>query len=155
VVDHLIDGITRHPSTLLEPLVERMGQLAMEQRYEEAAWVRDRHDALARAIETARSWVALTGLGVAEMEGSDGSHVVIDHGHLVCSWADGSSPPLHPAPDQGEVRREDVPDSVENAEEARLIWTWMLANTMRIVDASGTLALPAEPVIPLDRRSGR
>jgi DNA polymerase-3 subunit epsilon len=155
VVDHLIDGITRHPSTLLEPLVARMGQLALEQRYEEASWVRDRHDALARAIETARSWVALNGLGVAEMEGSDGSHIVIDHGHLVCSWAQGSGPPLHPAPDHADARREDVPDSVENAEEARLIWTWMLANTMRIVDASGTLALPAEPVIRLDRRSGR
>jgi DNA polymerase-3 subunit epsilon len=155
VVDHLIDGITRHPSTLLEPLVARMGQLALEQRYEEASWVRDRHDALARAIETARSWVALNGLGVAEMEGSDGSHIVIDHGHLVCSWAQGSGPPLHPAPDHTDARREDVPDSVENAEEARLIWTWMLANTMRIVDASGTLALPAEPVIRLDRRSGR
>jgi hypothetical protein len=31
----------------------------------------------------------------------------------------------------------------------------MLANTMRIVDASGSLALPAEPVIRLERRSGR
>jgi DNA polymerase-3 subunit epsilon len=155
VVDHLIEGMALRPSALLEPLVARMAQLSSEHRYEEAAWARDRHDALARAIETARSWAALNGLGVAELEGSDGCHIVIDHGHLVCSWAEGSSPPLRPAPDQGEHRSEGVPDSVENAEEARLIWTWMQANAIRIVDSSGTLALPAEQVVRLERRSGR
>jgi hypothetical protein len=44
---------------------------------------------------------------------------------------------------------------VENAEEARLIWTWMQNTAIRIVEASGTLALPAEPVVRLDRRSDR
>jgi hypothetical protein len=135
--------------------VEKMGQLSAELRFEEAAWARDRHDALARALETTRSWVALNGLGVAELEDSDGSHVVIDHGRLVCSWSQGSSPPLRPAPDHEEGQAASVPDSVEIAEEARLIWTWMQTNPVRIVDASGSLALPAEPVIRLDRRSGR
>lgn len=155
VVDQLIEGVTRRPSTLLEPLVEKMGQLSAELRFEEAAWARDRHYALARALETTRSWVALNGLGVAELEDSDGSHVVIDHGRLVCSWSQGSSPPLRPAPDHEEGQAASVPDSVEIAEEARLIWTWMQTNPVRIVDASGSLALPAEPVIRLDRRSGR
>jgi DNA polymerase-3 subunit epsilon len=155
VVDHLIAGIHQHPSLLLDPLVAKMGQLSSEKRYEEAAWARDRHDALARTMETARSWVALEGLGLAELEGNDGSHLVIDHGRLVCSWTEGSNSPLRPAPDQREPRRRDVPDSVENAEEARLIWSWMQANSMRIVEASGTLALPAEPVVRLERLSGR
>jgi DNA polymerase-3 subunit epsilon len=155
VVDALIEGITRHPSILLEPLVARMAQLSSERRYEEAAWARDRHDALARALETSRWWVALGGLGLAELEGDDGSHVVIDHGRLVCSWSDGSSPPLRPAPDHQERLGGNVPDSVENAEEARLIWTWMQMTPIRIVESSGRRALPAEPVTRLERRSGR
>jgi hypothetical protein len=44
---------------------------------------------------------------------------------------------------------------VETAEEARLIWAWIQKTDIRIVEASGTLALPAEPVIRLERRSGR
>jgi DNA polymerase-3 subunit epsilon len=155
VVDQLIHGITRRPSLLLEPLVARMGRLSSELRYEEAGWARDRHDALARAIEVTRSWIALGALGIAELEGDDGSHVVVDHGRLVCSWKEGSSPPLRPAPDTGERQGWDVPESVENAEEARLIWTWMQATAIRIVEASGTLSLPAEPVVRLGRGSTR
>ncbi len=153
VVDHVVEGINAHPSILLDPLAARMGQLSSELRYEEAAWARDRHDALARAIETARCWVALHTLGVAELEGDDGSHVVLDHGHLVCSWSDGSPPPLCPASDGGEHRAAAVPDSVETAEEARLIWTWMQKTPLRIVEASGTLSLPTEPVARLHRSS--
>jgi DNA polymerase-3 subunit epsilon len=155
MVDQVIEGVTHHPSILLEPLVVKMSQLSSERRYEEAAWARDRHDALARALETSRWWVALDGLGVAELEGDDGSHVVIDHGRLVCSWSEGSSPPLRPAPDQADRLDGSVPVSVENAEEARLIWTWMQKTPIRIVEASGTLALPAEPVVRLERGSDR
>lgn len=154
-VDQIVEGITAHPSILLEPLVAKMGQLSSELRYEEAAWARDRHDALARAIETTRCWVALHTLGVAEIVGDDGSHVVLDHGRLVCSWSDGSTPPLRPAPDSGGQQAANVPDSVETAEEARLIWTWMQKTPLRIVEASGTLSLPTEPVTRLGRPSAR
>lgn len=155
VIDQLIEGFAHHPSILLEPLVAKMSQLSSEMRYEEAAWARDRHDALVRALETSRSWVALNGLGIAELEAADGSHVVVDHGRLVCSWSEGSSPPLRPAPDPSEDQGGPVPGSVESAEEARLIWTWLEKNPVRILEASGTLALPVEPVNRLERRSGR
>jgi hypothetical protein len=49
----------------------------------------------------------------------------------------------------------EVPDSVESAEEARLIWAWMSKEQVRIIDATGTLALPAEPVSRLKPGSGR
>jgi DNA polymerase-3 subunit epsilon len=155
VYEQIIEGIRHHPSTLLEPLVDRMTQLSSERRYEEAAWARDRHGALGRAIETARSWQALSALGVAELEGRDGSHVLLDHGRLVCSWSGGSSPPLRPAPDAVTGELPEVPDSVESAEEARLIWAWMSKEQVRIIDATGTLALPAEPVSRLKPGSGR
>ena len=155
VVDQIVDGISCRSDLLLEPLVDRMEQLSSEQRFEEAGWVRDRHDALARAIETSRTWVALGGLGVCEMEGEDGSHVVVDHGRLVCTWRAGTSPPLRPAPDAGSDPENDVPDSVETAEEARLIWNWMKSTSMRLIDATGTLALPARPVVRLGIPSER
>jgi DNA polymerase-3 subunit epsilon len=155
VVDQIVEGITCRSELVLEPLVERMEQLSSEQRYEEAGWARDRHDALARAIEISRTWVALGGLGVCEMEGEDGSHVVVDHGRLVCTWRAGSSPPLRPTPDVGDEPGNDVPDSVEIAEEARLIWNWMKSTPMRLIDATGSLALPVRPVVRLGARSER
>ena len=155
VVDQIVEGISCRSEFLLDPLVERMEQLSSEQRYEEAGWARDRHDALARAIETSRTWVALGGLGVCEMEGEDGSHVVVDHGRLVCTWRAGSSPPLRPTPDVGSEPGNEVPDSVETAEEARLIWNWMKSTPLRLIDATGSLALPVRPVIRLEARSER
>jgi DNA polymerase-3 subunit epsilon len=155
VVDQIVEGISSRSDLLLQPLVDRMEQLSSEQRYEEAGWVRDRHDALARAIDTNRTWTALGGLGVCEMEGEDGSHVVVDHGRLVCTWRAGASPPLRPAPDVGNEEENSVPDSVETAEEARLIWNWMRSTPMRLIDATGTLALPARPVVRLAKRSER
>jgi DNA polymerase-3 subunit epsilon len=155
VVDQIVEGISCRSDLLLEPLVDRMEQLSSEQRYEEAGWARDRHDALARAIDTSRTWVALGGLGVCEMEGEDGSHVVVDHGRLVCTWRAGSSPPLRPTPEVNDEPENDVPDSVETAEEARLIWNWIKSTPLRLVDATGTLALPALPVAHLGVRSGR
>jgi DNA polymerase III subunit epsilon len=155
VVDQIVEGISCRSDLLLQPLVDRMEQLSSEQRYEEAGWVRDRHDALARAIDTSRTWVALGGLGVCEMEGEDGSHVVVDHGRLVCTWRAGASPPLRPGPDVGNEEENSVPDSVETAEEARLIWNWMRSTPMRLIDATGTLALPARPVVRLAKRSER
>ena len=152
VVDQIVEGISCRSDLLLDPLVDRMEQLSSEQRYEEAGWARDRHDALARAIDTSRTWVALGGLGVCEMEGEDGSHVVVDHGRLVCTWRAGASPPLRPAPEVGDEQENRVPDSVETAEEARLIWNWMKSTPMRLIDATGTLALPARPVVRLGNR---
>lgn len=155
VVDQIIEGISNRSELLLEPLADRMDQLASEQRYEEAGWARDRHEALARAIDMSRTWIALEGLGVCEMEGEDGSHVVVDHGRLVCTWRAGSSPPLRPAPELSDEPENDVPDSVETAEEARLIWNWIKSTPLRLVDATGTLYLPARPVAHLVPRSGR
>jgi DNA polymerase III subunit epsilon len=155
VVDQITQGISHRSELLLEPLVARMEQLASEQRYEEAGWARDRHEALAGAIDTSRTWVALGGLGVCEMEGEDGSHVVVDHGRLICTWRAGANPPLRPAPEMRDDPGNEVPNCVESAEEARLIWNWMSGTQMRIVDATGAFALPVRPVIRLGARSER
>jgi len=149
VVGQIIEGIAWQSDLLLNPLTERMEQLSSEQRYEEAGWARDRHDALARSIERRHSWIALNRLGFSEIESEDGAHVLVDHGRLVSTWIAGSAPPLRPAPEIRDASGFDVPDSVEAAEEAHLIWRWMDGTRVRLVDATGSLSLPSRRVIRL------
>jgi DNA polymerase-3 subunit epsilon len=154
VVDLIIEGCSTRPELLLDSLADRMRQLASRERFEEAAWARDRHDALARTLERLRAWAALDRLGLCELETAGGTHVVLDHGRLVSTWGAGSSPPLRPVPDLADQSRPPVPESVEVAEEAEVIWRWMTANEFRLVEASGTLSLPIRPVVRLARPSG-
>jgi len=149
VVDLILEGIAARPDLLLDPLATRMEQLAADQRYEEAGWARDRHDALGRCIERRQAWISLNDLGFSEIESEDGSHVLLDHGRLVSTWIAGSTPPLRPAPDVGESAGFDVPESVEAAEEANLIWRWITRTPVRLVDATGSLSLPRVPVARL------
>jgi DNA polymerase-3 subunit epsilon len=155
VVDLILEGISVRPERLLDPLATRMEQLATDLRYEEAGWARDRHEALGRCIERRQAWIALDGLGFSEIEGEDGTHVLLDHGRLVSTWVSGSTPPLRPAPDLVETAGFDVPESVEAAEEANLIWKWIATTPIRLVDATGSLALPSRPVARLRTGSNR
>ncbi|MFO7300503.1 MAG: DEDD exonuclease domain-containing protein [Actinomycetes bacterium] len=144
VVDLVVRGIESEPDLLLRPLVEKMQKYASEQRYEQAAWTRDRHDALARAIEARRSWNALARAGLMEVEDEGGRLVVIDHGVLVETRSPDQGPGLWTAPAPSSPPP--VPPTVEVAEEAALIWRWLHRETTRIRDCTGSLALPAHPV---------
>jgi DNA polymerase-3 subunit epsilon len=146
IVDRLIEGLDHEPELLLAPLVQKMTQLSEQRRYEEAGWVRDRHAALARSIDRRRVWVALTDLGFCEVESRDGCRVLIDHGKLVSTWRLDRTPPLRPAPTIGEQNHHQVPESVEIAEEADLIWRWLDSSDIRLIEATGFLALPHRPV---------
>jgi DNA polymerase-3 subunit epsilon len=140
VVDRLVNAIESDPGLLLDPLVERMTRLSNELRYEEAGWVRDRHNALARALERRQRWQALQRAGLLEIEGRDGRVVVIDHGLFVGSRIEGSLP-TEPA-----VRPEapaEVPGDVAQAEEADLVWRWINDSQARLVGSSGFLAFPS------------
>jgi DNA polymerase-3 subunit epsilon len=145
VVDELVDGLTRTPAVLLDPLVERMHRLANQQRYEEAAWARDRHDALARALAQAREWRALTGAGWLVLEDRDGTTVVIDHGSLVETRPPGGLPRLHPVRDET-VAAPVVAPSVEVAEETSIIWRWIEGNQARLVECTGSFSYPVQRV---------
>jgi DNA polymerase-3 subunit epsilon len=143
LIASVVDAADHHPSLLLSPLEDKMKRLAAAQRFEEAARVRDRHRALARALERRLAWQALTGAGRLELEGREGEHVLVEDGMLVASWpAGGQSPLLPPAP-PGEAIP--APPSIAAAEEAHLIWRWLGSGSAIVVDCTGTLALPAHP----------
>jgi DNA polymerase-3 subunit epsilon len=84
IVDRAVHGLTVDPSVLLEPLTARMTALADLERYEEAADMRDRAAALARALARQRQLDALRRAGRIEIEvaGDPGRRVVLTRGRL-------------------------------------------------------------------------
>ena len=155
VVDRLLTGFAESPDVLLDPLVDRMTRFANERRYEEAAWVRDRHDALARAIERKHRWQALTGAGFFEIEDAEGCRTVIDHGALVETRRPGDSPGLIARAQTVDPSMTEVPPSVEAGEEAEIIWRWLTGTPVRLIESTGRLALPVRRVVRLDLPSRR
>ncbi|MCZ6739752.1 MAG: DEDD exonuclease domain-containing protein [Actinobacteria bacterium] len=155
VVDRLLTGFAESPDLLLDPLVDRMTRFANKRRYEEAAWVRDRHDALARAIERKHRWQALTGAGFFEIEDAKGCRTVIDHGALVETRRPGDSPGLIARAQTVDPSMTEVPPSVEAGEEAEIIWRWLTGTPVRLIESTGRLALPVRRVVRLDLPSRR
>jgi DNA polymerase-3 subunit epsilon len=155
VVLDLVEGMNRRPEILLTPLEKKMHVLSENQRYEEAGWLRDRHDALARSIEVKQRWNSLVGGGVWEAETNDGSFALIDHGRLLATWDRGESPPLRPITTT-EASHPEVPPNVETAEETRLVWRWLERSDLRLVNSTGALSIPARAARPLasSRRPG-
>lgn len=148
VVERLVEGIDSDPTLLLDPLAERVAALAREQRYEEAGWIRDRHRALARALERRHAWRSMQRAGTVHATAADGA-ALIDRGRLVAAWADADRPPLFPA-------HLDAPPPTEAAEtlsdafEADLVWKWLTAPGVHITEATAPLE-PAAPVPRLER----
>ncbi len=150
VINTIVAALDHDPGLVLDPIATKMRRLAAERRFEEAAQMRDRHRALARALERARAWHALSSAGTVELESNAGERVVIDHGRLVAAWKSTDPPPLLASPIAG---AEDdsapafpVPPTMDAAEEAHLIWQWMTDGRVRVLESSGPLALPAAPI---------
>jgi hypothetical protein len=121
-----------------------MRDLARARRFEEAADARDRHTALAAALDRRRIWSALQLAGSLWAEDADGDGIMVEAGRLSASWNSTQAPPLfRAAPPEGPAG---VAPSVEAAEEAHLIWRWLGRPGVEIVDCSGILALPVLPV---------
>lgn len=146
IVERLRQGIAADPSLLLDPLSAKMSEMAALQRFEEAAWARDRYRALARALQRRREWQALNRAGLlwAESDGGDGA--LIERGRLVLAWNCTSGPVLTFAVGDLDDAWPPTPPSVQVAEEAHLIWQWLSGARVRLLDPSGPLALPWRPI---------
>ena len=150
VINTIVGALDHDPALVLDPIAVKMRRLAAERRFEEAAQMRDRHRALARALERARAWQALSNAGRIEFEGSLGERVLVDQGRLVAAWRSFETPPLlataiGPAADQTTPTHQ-VPPTMDAAEEAHLIWQWMTRGRVRVLESSGPLVLPAAPI---------
>ena len=153
IVTELEHGVTADPEALLAPLTERMVNHARNERFEDAATLRDRHRALGRSLERRRAWQALQGAGMLWAEDDNGDSVLVDNGRLASTWRAPGSPPLMRIAGH-DTTPDAVPPSVAVAEEAHLLWRWLERPGVRIVDATHPLALPAIPVPHLDSLAG-
>ncbi len=138
VVDQLVTGVTQDPGLLLTPLAEKMQRFSLEQRFEEAAWIRDRHDALAIAIQRRQAWTALVEAGLIELEDSAGVRMVVDHGR----FAGTATTETIPVATETVGADRQVPESVQVAEEADLIWKWISGGRLKLAEASFNFSLP-------------
>lgn len=156
VVERAVRGLTIEPELLLTPLGERLVQLAAEERFEEAVDVRDRADALARALRRQRRFEQLQRAGRVRLVLRDGGGAIVDRGRLVSAWGAGELPDLE------ERRRPDdrlvavpgpagthPPVARESADEIDCISSWIdrSAATITLDHSEGTFVsvLPALP----------
>jgi DNA polymerase-3 subunit epsilon len=143
-------GLTVDPELLLAPLRDRIAALAHDERYEQAADVRDRAAALCDALRRQRRLDGLRRSGRVELALAGGAGAELDGGLLTRAWADGelalgAAEGAAPAadPDRGQ------PASPEIAGELLAVAAWIDANAHRItvVHADGPLA-SALPRLP-------
>ena len=153
VVAILRNGIVTDPATLLGTLQVKIQDHACRRRFEEAADIRDRHRALARALERRRAWVAMQGAGTIWAVDDSGDNVLVEWGRLVAVWTDPAGPPLRRVT-SGAPDGSDVPKSMSLAEEAHLIWRWLDRPGVRIADVDHPLELPVRPVPRLESLAG-
>ncbi len=150
IVGRVRRGLDQDPALLLDPLVKRVVAHARAQRYEEAGWVRDRHHALARAIDRRRSWRVLQQAGMLWAETASGDGALIERGRLVAAWGGGEQPPLLTPPNLDSPAPQ-TPPNVAAAEEAHLVWRWLENHQARIIDSSAPFSLPVHPIPTLER----
>jgi DNA polymerase-3 subunit epsilon len=96
-------GLTVQPASLLDPLRDRMLRLAAEERFEEAADVRDRAGALAGVLDRQQRIDTLRRAGRVAMTTTDGARLDLAGGRLAASAPAGAAPTLAftPAADTG------------------------------------------------------
>ncbi|MDH3396568.1 MAG: DEDD exonuclease domain-containing protein [Acidimicrobiia bacterium] len=141
-VERLVAGVERNPLFLLEPLQQKMTELAVQQRFEEAGWIRDRYQALARSLERRRAWQTLNRAGILWAETADGEGALIEQGRLTFAWSGGDRPAFYPPTGDLDAPPVSVPPSVQDAEEAHLIWQWLIRSGAVLLESSQPLHMP-------------
>jgi hypothetical protein len=125
------------------PMAQQVAQLATEQRYEEAASVRDEAERLHHLVERQRGIESLRRAGRLTLEIVGEGTVVLEAGVLVDSWA-------VPGVDTSSADH----DSVGQDDERRIVAQWLRAHAgwVRIIEvgAEEGLSMPAErvPTLP-------
>jgi DNA polymerase-3 subunit epsilon len=93
LVQRVQRGLTSEPRLLLQPLRDRMVALASADRFEEAADVRNRADALANALRRQRRLDGLRRAGRIRLEVRGEGGIELDGGRLLRAWPPGAAPP--------------------------------------------------------------
>ena len=138
-------GLSAGPGELLEALERRMSRLADARRFEEAASVRDRLQALAESLRRARSDAWLIGAGRLELRPERGAPLRFDQGSLVGSGRPQGSGGEHSNEQTPWLRAEPLmmPCPRERVDELAAVRSWVAAHHPRVEACD---IAPAEPV---------
>src|SRR5829696_6984227 len=144
-------AVAHDPRALVAPLLARVDRLAAEERYEDAAVLRDRIAVLVRAVrrrQRLESLAAVPELVLARPDGAGGWHLsVVRRGRLVAAGcapagtsvrgvlADVMTTAETPLGPDGEL--------AASVDETELVLRWMEKPGTRLVELNGTLACPA------------
>jgi DNA polymerase-3 subunit epsilon len=140
IVSELIDARDHDAGPLFERMSSRMARLVEDQRFEDAATLRDRWTSLERAFSHHRAWTALQRADRIDATGPDGVSATIRKGHLLAAWRQpGQMPLLSTAVTTDECHA----TSMAAGEEAALIWRWLNGPEIRLDSVSGTLTCPS------------
>ncbi len=142
-------GLSARPALLLAPLAERMNALAASERFEEAADLRNRADALASAIVTSRRHTALRRTQL-DLELPGGVHVSLDSGRLTPPRRAATGVESLPWPvalgAEPESGDHELPPSPAEAAELGVVSRFLerYADRIRIVHCIGELSHPLD-----------
>lgn len=154
LVNRVVTGLTTNPDVLLQPLADRLGQLSDQRRYEEAADLRDRAAALARAIERQRRHDAIRSAGRVRLTAANESWAVVERGVLVSAGKAGASQLAlwEEAQDPG-APGEPLPRHLVDEVATIVAWLDARAARVRVVECESGLAWPCTRVSSFEPRN--
>jgi DNA polymerase-3 subunit epsilon len=132
LVQRVQRGLTTEPELLLQPLRDHMVALASADRFEEAADVRNRADALAGALRRQRRLDGLRRAGRMRLEVRGEGGVELDGGRLVRAWAPGVAPPDELPLSDAETITHGEPLSGALADELHCVAGWLDGRAARV-----------------------
>ncbi len=131
IVVDLVSGLTCEPRRLLDPLDRRIAALAADERYEEAADVRDRAAALSAALRRQRRFDLLRRAGRVRFQVDD-AWAELDHGLLRRCGSIDDPPSLLDNVDTEPSPPVNGPPQRDEADELLCIARWLDDNAHRI-----------------------
>ncbi|WP_421119769.1 DEDD exonuclease domain-containing protein [Aquihabitans daechungensis] len=157
-------GLLHEPALLLGPLEAKMHALAAEERFEEAADMRDRAAALANALRRQERFDTLRRAGRVVMEVDGSSRAELLRGRLLRTWTvtkhgiaavplpldlDPSAPDALEAPAPGDASAPGAPLPKALADELACVAQWIdrYGHRIRVIHADGSL-VPTGPPLP-------
>ena len=144
-------AVHHDPSALVAPLLARVERLSADERYEDAAMLRDRVAVLVRAVrrrQRLESLAAVPELSIARPDGSGGWHLsVVRRGRLVAAGGALQATSVRSTL-AGLLLTAETPTGPDgelaaSVDETELILRWMEKPGTRLVELDGTLASPA------------
>ena len=137
LVEELVSSLTVSPGELLAALERKMMDLAGQERFEEAALMRDRLRALAESLLRSRQDAWLVGAAGLELRTPDGVSLRFARGALT-----------HAGPHTGRPEAWGTPISLpcprERADELAAVRSWLMRHPARVTGGAGPW--PSEPV---------